>query len=1012
MRLPELALRNSAFTAVITVLLLGLGILAFFSMPRSEDPQIEFPITLTTAVYPGTNPLDMERLIADPIEDALNELEDIKTIQTEIEDGLVLIRTEFLYGTDADDTHEDVVTAIQSISNTLPDGLVRLDNTKITPTDVNILQIALSSPTATTMEFKTAAEALEKRLERIDGIKRVDIKGLASLEVQVRADWIRLRQQGVSIDELLEVVRRAAGNPPGGHVNAEERRFTVRTSGDYKDLDTLRRTVVRAVDGHLVYVEDLAEVYLTDSVPTYLARFQSQPAVFVTVIQRKGSNIFAVMDGVRQELESFAATLPEHMAVQLAHDQSVSVAQRVNGFFTNLWQGLLVVGLTVLLILGIRASLVIILAIPFSVAISLGWMDLAGLGLEQMSIVGLVIALGLLVDNAIVVTENVERFLGRGLDRVTAAVQGTAQVGWPIVSGTLTTVLAFLPLMLLQNGSGTFIRSMPITVNLTLLASLLVALTVTPILSSRFLSTGRAAFTPGMVYRAMTRFSDHRYGGSLRWTMRHPWLILGTATLVFAASLSLVPGLGMSLFPKAEKLMLLVDVETPEGSTFDLTRQAAERVEQHLLADPAVEVVATNIGKANPRVYYNTMDSKQQANYAQLMIRLAPRPYEQVEEWLTLQRDHFASFAEARVRFREFLQGPPMQAAITIRVVGEDIENLRLAARDVADIIANTPGTVNADTPIGKHKVDLRVEVNRDKAAILQVSLESVDRTVRAGLVGLQTGTLRDDKGEDYPIMVTARDAAEPQLDHLRQMVVRADSGALVPLDQVATLTLETAIPRFQHYNLERMALVTADVLPGFVAETLTNDIIARLDAYPWPQGTSYQVGGEQENRKESFAGLAKALLVAVVGIFAVLVMQFHSFRQPLVVFAALPFALVGAILALYLTGNSFSFTAGVGLTSLVGIVVNNSIILVDYANQLRANGAGATEAMIESGQTRLMPILLTTLTTIGGLLPLTLSGSAMWAPMGWVIIGGLAVSTLLTLYVVPVLYRLLEGQR
>jgi multidrug efflux pump subunit AcrB len=1011
MRLPELALHNGPFSAVIAFLLLGLGLLAYVSMPRSEDPQIEFPITLTTALYPGTNPLDMERLIADPIEDAINELEDIKTIQTEIEDGLVLIRTEFLYGTDADDTYEDVVSAIQSISNTLPDGLVRLTNTKITPTDVNILQIALSSSTATTPEFKIAAEALETRLERIQGVKRVDIKGLPDLEVQVRADWVRLRQRGVSMDELLAVVTRAAGNLPGGYVNTDERRFTVRTSGDYKDLDTLRRTVVRAVNGQLVYVDDLADIYLTEAVPTYRARFQGSPAVFIAVVQRKGSNIFTVMDGIHAELESFRKTLPDHITVELAHDQSLSVAERVNGFFANLWQGLLLVGCSVLIVLGLRASLVIILVIPFSILMSLGWLDMAGLGLEQMSIVGLVIALGLLVDNAIVVIENVERFLRQGHDGVTAAIKGTSQVGWSIVSGTLTTVLAFLPLLMLQNGSGTFIRSMPVTVIFALLASLLIALTITPILSSRILRSGRAAASPGMVLLAMTRFSERVFLPSVRWTLAHPWLVLGLALIVFGSALLLVPKIGISLFPKAEKLMLLVDIETPEGSTFALTQQAAEKVEQHLLASAPVQLVATNIGKANPRVYYNTMDSKQQSNYAQLMLKVEADRYSDVESWLTGQREFFAMFPDARIRFKEFMQGPPMQAPITIRVIGEDIEGLRLAAKDIVDIIANTEGTVNADSPISKHKVDLRVDVNRDKAAIYQVSLDTVDRTVRAGLVGLQAGTLRDDKGEDYPIMVTGRDSAEPQLSQLRDMVVQAETGALVPLEQVANMTMETAIPRFQHYNLERMALVTADVLPGFEAEPLTNAIIAKLEAYPWPDGISYQIGGEQENRKESFAGLAKALLVAVMGIFAVLVMQFGSFRQPLVVFAALPFAAVGAILSLYITGYSFSFTAGVGMTSLVGIVVNNSIILVDYANQLRANGLKVTEAMLEAAQTRLIPIVLTSLTTILGLLPLTLSGSSMWAPMGWVIMGGLAVSTLLTLYVVPVLYRLLEGK-
>ncbi|ABC33226.1 Cation/multidrug efflux pump [Hahella chejuensis KCTC 2396] len=1011
MRLPELAIRNHAFAWVAVLLLLGLGLVSFLTMPRSEDPQFDFPTTLTTVLYPGATPVDMERLVVDPIEDAINELEDLKSVYTEIEDGLVLVRTEFLYGSDPEDKFEDVVGAIQSIRSELPPDLARLKTEKLSPADVNILQIALVSGSASTKEFKYYAERLETRLERVSGVKRVDVKGLADLEVQVKADWVLLRRHGVSLDELAEVVRRTAQNLPGGYVNGDDRRFNVRTSGDYKDIETLSRTVVRARDGHAVYIGDLADIRLQDSTPTYSARYQGEPAVFITVVQRKGSNIFDVMAGVKTTLDSFAAELPDNFQTHLAHDQSVSVNERVDGFFENLWQGLLLVAVVVLTSLGARAAFVIVLAIPFSILIGLGWLDLTGFGLQQMSIVGLVIALGLLVDNAIVVTENVERYLRQGDNREDAAIKGTSQVGWAVVSGTVTTVLAFLPILLLQSGSGTFIRSMPVTVILTLAASLLIALTITPLLASRFLKGGGASSSrPGWLLRALTSFAEGPYARGLAWSLRHPWLVLIISAVFLAGALSLFGQVGVSLFPKAEKSMILVNVETPEGSTFESTRKAAQEVEQYLMEQPGVNAVATNIGKSNPRVYYNTMDSKQQPNYAQLLVQLTPRPYQEIEQWVSEQREHYKTFADAQVRFKEFHQGPPVQAPITIRVTGDNIEHLRQAAQDVSDIIANTDGAINVDAPISRHKVDLRVNINRDKAAFHHVSLDAIDRTVRGGLVGLNVGSLRDDEGEDYPIIVTARERAEPELDQFQRMMVANTEGVLTPLIQVADIELETAVPKFQHYNLERMAMVTADIKPGYQTEAVTNAIVDKLDAYSWPQGVHYTVGGEQENRKESFGGMAKALLVAVVGIFAVLVMQFRSFSQPLIIFAALPFAIIGAILGLYFTGNTFSFTAFVGLTSLVGIVVNNSIILVDYANQIRGEGVSVSEAMARSARTRLIPILLTSLTTIGGLTPLTLTGSSMWAPMGWTIIGGLTTSTLLTLFVVPALYRLFEG--
>ncbi|WP_020410766.1 efflux RND transporter permease subunit [Hahella ganghwensis] len=1011
MRLPELAIRNHAFSWVAALLLIGLGVVSFITMPRSEDPQFDFPTTLTTILYPGTNPVDMERLVVDPIEDAVNELEDLKSIQTEIQDGLALVRIEFLYGSDPEDKYEDVIGALQSVRGDLPDDLSTLTTQKLSPTDVVIMQVALTSATATSEEFKYYAEQLETRLERVGGVKRVDIKAVQDLEIQVKADWVRLQQQGISLDELAAAVGKAASNLPGGYVNTQDRRFSVRSSGDYKDIETLRRTVVRAADDRVVYVGDLADVHLGESTPTYKARFQGTPAVFLAVVQRKGSNIFDITKGLNNVLEDYQKRLPDNVGLEVVHDQSTSVEERINGFFSNLWQGLILVGFVVLVVLGFRASMVIVLAIPFSIAIGLGWVDMAGFGLQQMSIVGLVIALGLLVDNAIVVTENVERYLRQGLSREDAAIKGTQQVGWTVVSGTFTTVLAFVPILMMQSGSGTFIRSMPVTVTLTLIASLLIALSITPLLASRFLKHGTSAKQPGRVLVWTEGFSAGPYRRALGWSLRHPVVVLIIALMVFIGTVSLFPKVGVSLFPKAEKSMILVDIETPEGSTFGFTQSIAHQLEQDLLQQDLVESIATNVGKSNPRVYYNTMDSKQQPNYAQLLVQLGQHPYPEIEAWVTTQRQRFQAFADATVRFKEFNQGPPLRAPITMRIVGDNIDALRKSAQDVVDIIENTEGSVNVDTPISRHKVDLRVDIQRDKAALYQVSLDTIDRTIRGGLIGLNVGTLRDEQGEDYPIMVSTRSGWEPELEQFDAMVVPNVRGDLIPLKQLADIQLETAIPKFQHYNMERMARVTADVLPGYQTELVTNAIIEQLDNYPWPEGVTYTVGGEQENRKESFGGMAKALIIAVVGIFAVLMMQFRSFRQPMVIFAALPFALVGAILALFLTGNTFSFTAFIGLTSLVGIVVNNSIILVDYANQLRDEGMNVLEAMTESGRTRLLPIILTSLTTIGGLLPLTLTGSSMWAPLGWVIIGGLAVSTLLTLFVVPVLYRLFEGK-
>ena len=1035
MNIPALAIKNHQFTLVVILLLVALGAASLANMPRSEDPQFDFPMTMTSVVYPGTNPIDMEKLVVDPIEDAINELEDIHLIRTDIEDGIAIIQTEFIYGSDPDEKYDDVVAAIATIRDDLPSNIRRLKTNKISPADINIFQLAITSPTASYGELKRVAEHVESRLERVSDVKRVEVKAYPDQQVQIKADLIRLAAFDISLSELAQALRSSAANIPGGHINIGQRRFTVQTSGDYNSLDEIRRTIIHSSGDHVVYVEDVADVSFGDEIPSYLARYQGTRSVFVSVIQRKGSNIFSVTKALNESVDLLKQSLPENIKIETVIDQSHSVDERVSGFFSNLLQGLLLVGITSILVLGFRASFVVVLAIPMSILIGLGWLDLAGFGIQQMSIAGLVIALGLLVDNAIVVTENVGRFLRDGHDRLSSAIKGSSQVAWAVISGTLTTILSFFPILLLPSHSGTFLRSMPVTVIITLTASLVIALLLTPLLASRFLkqspcktstttsseTSAEASFdeefkdSPWLL-KQVQRFARGPYHRMLSFSLRRPWIIMTISLVILVSSLSLIKSVGVSMFPKAEKPQILVNIETAEGSSFDKTYALAVDVEHIVAKHPEVISVTTNIGKGNPRIYYNITPKREVPNYAQLFVQLKNTGnYQDVDAFIATLREEFKALPASRVTVQEFMQGPPYVAPISIRIMGDDLDALRTVAVDIESIVKETTGTINVDNPVARHKVDVRIRINRDKAALLNIPIQTIDQAIRTALVGQTVGAYRDEQGEDYDIVIRRAGSQKPHFDALREVNLKSPTGGMVLLDHLVDIEMESIIPRFQHHNLERMARVTSDVETGHQTEQVTNNIIEKLDRYPWPEGVKYLVGGEQENRKKSFGGMFQALLIALLGIFAVLVLQFRSFIQPLIIFAAIPFAITGAIFGLWITGYTFSFTALVGLTSLIGIVVNNSIILVDYANQIRTTARqkygietkkDISNAIIESGKTRLLPILLTTLTTIGGLLPLTLSGSSMWSPMGWAIIGGLIVSTLLTLLVVPILYQ------
>ena len=1007
MQLPAIAIRNHQFTLVIFLLLLLLGVLSFFTMPRSEDPQFDFSAAVIKVVSPGTTPVDVEKLIVDPIEESLNELDDIKKIKTIIEDGLGVIRIEFLFGTDPDEKFDDVESAVGRIRDQLPQSVVALEIDRISPSDVSILQLALVNDAAKQptdyQQLKKHADALEQKLERAYGVKRVNVEALPSLEVQIQVDQKKVNALGISLDEIFLAIQSASSNIPGGHVNAELRRFTVKTSGDYQSLEQIKRTVVRGVNGKFIYLRDIANVTLTDPLPSYRAKFNGQDAVFISVVQRQGTQIFKVMEGVKNIVSTYQATMPDNLALQTVMDQSASVEKQVGNFFDNLNQGLILVALLTLIVLGLKPALVVVTAIPMSIFIAIGWVDLAGFGLQQMSIVGLLIALGLLVDNAIVVVENVTRHLRHGDSPTKSAISGSSEVAWAVVSGTLTTVLSFFPMLMMQTGSGTFIRAMPVTVVLTLFASLFIALMLTPLLASRL---GKSANTKTWAQKKLEGIAAGKYHDLLEKALAKPKSVMVVSVVLLFGALSLFPLIGVSLFPKAEKPMLLVNVEMPEGTPYYQTEKVADEVSEYLSHQELVIDVAENIGRGNPRIYYNTFPDRQTVNFAQLFVTLKEGQLDIVEPFVKQLRHDLNQKAGVKIDVKEFLQGPPITAPINIRVVGEELALIQKVSRDVEEIVKSIDGTVNVNNPVGKNKIDLQVDINRDKAAILGIRLDSIDRTVRSALVGTTMGRYRDDDGEEYPLVLRISQYPTPKMESFDDIKVQTPSGELVPLLQIASLKLETDIARFQRFNMERMAPVTADVKTGYITEDLTNQVVEKLDQYAWPQGVRYVIGGEQAKRKEEFAGMSKIVLMVVFGIFAVLVLQFRSFVQPLIVFAAIPFALIGAFLALFISGYTFSFTAFIGLTSLIGIVVNNSIILVDYANQMRRNGSEKIEAIMESARTRFIPIVLTTLTTIGGLLPLTLTNSSMWSPMGWAIIGGLLVSTVLTLFVVPVLYQ------
>ncbi|GLX82122.1 efflux RND transporter permease subunit [Thalassotalea eurytherma] len=1003
MKLPLVALKNAQFTLTVIILMVLLGLVSYLTMPRSEDPQFDMPITLLEIVYPGASPADIETLVVDPIEASFSEIENIKKIEAQIKNDGARIEVTFIYGVDADLSYDRIKQAVAEVKPTLPEGIQELLVLKATPKSVAVMQLALWSEPTDYKSMEFYAKQLEKRLEAIPSVRKSDIWGYPPQVVAVDLNLDLLQHYGIGVNDVNSVLQGRALNITPGFVDASSRRFNVNTSGNFTDVESLKNTIIVTNDEYVLRLKDIAQVSETNYEPSYLAYYNEKPVIFITVEQRENTNIFDLTKAIDDEIALFKESIPKDIQIDALFKQAQSVEYRVNGFFDNLIQGLVLVGVMSLIFLGLREALVVVSVIPLSFMIAIGWLDMSGFGLQQMSIVGLIIALGLLVDNAIVVTESIHREMAKpGTTKMKASAQGASIVGWAITSGTITTMFAFLPMLMLSSSTGDFLRSMPVTVVLVLFASLLLALTLTPLLARLTFSQKPSKIKTLQVY--LNRFAENIYAPVLVQLIRFKYIVLAVGIIALVGMFSVFGQVGVSLFPKAEKPMVMVDIEMPANTALQGTNEVMQAVAKHIDSFDFVESIGLNVGSANPRIYYNQVPKRGVSKYGQIVVVLNDYKEDTMSNFVGDLRKEFANWHQAKITVNEFTQGPVTDKPVTVRLMGENLKDLERVAKDVEAFMIKQQGMINVDNPIGEANTIVNMAIDYEKAGLANVNIQGLDTTLQTVLSGAFVGWFNDPNGESYPIVVRNQ---SPEVESFDKVYISNIRNELLPLSQVADIQLMKGQPEFFHYQKLRMAKVSADADTGYSINELTVQVVNYLDNYDMPIGMSYNLGGEEESRQENFAGLSQILLVTAIGIFAILVLQFRSILQPMIIFTSIPFAIAGSAIGLFLTNSSFSMMAFIGLISLFGIVVNNAIILIDTANRNLLTDDDKVNAITQASATRFTPILLTTLTTIGGLLPLTMFGGSLWQPLGIVIISGLCVSALSSFFLVPVLTEL-----
>ena len=1008
MSLTTFAFRNYRFVIVVAAAATVLGVLGFLRMPRQEDPTLSAFTGVVTVVYPGASVDEVEDRVVEPIEEALFALEDVETVESTARADVATITAEFREDADKQRAYDLVVQRVASVRPELPPGVTEVRTWDAKPSNVVVFQIGVHGDDADPGELEIWAEELEARLRVLPQTKEVKLAGESRRQVHVTVDPVRTAAAHLTLSQVYQAIAAANDRLPGGIVQAGPRRMSIRPVSRLRDLDDVRETVVATVNGRPVRVAELAEVTWGEEDPHYLSRVNGQPAAFVTVTMKEGENVFQLARGARHALEEFRESLPPGIEATVVVDQSADVERRLRIFGGSLLQGGLFISFFVALLTGWRPALAVVSALLLSVGISFWLLDSFGIALQQMSIAGLVVVLGLLVDNAIVVVESILQHRAKGEEGPRAAHNGTNRVASAVASSTATTVAAFAPMLLMAGSVGEFTRDIPIVVVLVLTVSLGVALLVTPLMSSRLFRRkieGRS-LAP-WIRRTLV---ENLYARLLQFVVQRPARAVLLALALGALPFLATPFIGMNFFPVSDKPFFLVRVETPQGTSLETTMDRAEAVESWLRKQPGVRTVAASLGEGNPTIYYNQLRLASASNLAEIVVALENTSEEGTPELARRLRATFAKQPDFKVETKLFMQGPPIGLPVSVRLYGNDLERLGRHADTLAHELRNIPGAINVHNGLAAGAPRLDLEVDPVKVGKLGLDPAFVSREVRLALAGGAATQLRVGN-EDYDVVVRVAEEGAEHLADLERVYLPLAGYELVPLSQLTEPRLASTYAEIAHTDLERSVIVGSD-LDGRLATEVMGDLLPCAEALDLRPGERFEVIGEDEERDRAFLSMLQNVIVAVGLIYGVLVLQFRSFIHPLLIFTSIPVAFGGSVTGLLVGGWDFGFTAFVGLLALTGIVVNNAIVLVDAINRLRREGYTLIEAMRTGAASRFQPILLTTLTTVSGLLPLTLTGGSMWGPMGWVIIGGLLSSTGVTLLLVPALYYMVESRR
>lgn len=1021
MLVSNYAIQFRTAVMVFVAVMMVTGIVSYQSLPREGSPDITIPFIFVTALYEGTAPEEMEKLVTIPLEKPFNDIDNVKEIQSTTAEGVTTITIEFLSGTDIDESRQKVKDKIDVARPDLPqdldEPLVQAFNFS---TDFPIFIFALSG--ADPARLKDLAEDMQEEIELINGVRQATIAGVREREVRVELDLDRLTVYRIPIGLVMQRIADENVTVSGGNLEIGGDKFQVRVPGEYKLATNLRDILLTDRDGHPVHLRDVADIRDTYKDLDSISRLNSEPAVSVEIRKRNRENTVDLIASVKQVIEQF--DLPPDVHVTYVLDESDYVDMMINELENNIVTGFILVVCVLFAFMGLRNSLFVAVAIPLSMLIAFTVMQLRGTTLNMIVLFSLVLALGMLVDNAIVIVENIYRLRTTGLPRREATRRGAGEVAWPVITSTATTCVAFAPLLFWPDIMGQFMSFLPVTLITTLGASLFVAIVINPALCSIFIS-GHVRHDDLDEYGVRNTGLVLLYERTLRMANKHRIAVLFMGFLFLFASFEFYArfGRGMELFPDVDPRNATINVQFPQGTAIERTDAVLRDIELLLPEYEDITFYLTRVGQSG-----DAMDMSPGMPATHLgQIHVEFRPYNDRDvssmKLIDAIRKRLPRVPDAEITIEKQEEGPPTGEPVSIEISGDSFEVLSELAGRVVRTISNVPGLVDVQDDFEEALPELQFVVDRDRVAMLGLDTRTIGNFIRASVYGMEADKFRPDEDE-FDITVRLPLAERDSVELLHRMHIPTGNGASVPLSSLGEIRYEGGRGAIKRQDLKRMITVTGNNHERGV-DGIIGDVQRLLADVNMPRGYSIAYAGDTEEMQKSGAFLVRAFLVAIGLIMVILVIQFNSVFMPLIIGGSVFLSLIGVTWGLLLTGTRFGvIMTGMGVVSLAGIVVNNSIVLIDCIRQRLDEGMRTEDAVVVAGKMRLRPVLLTAITTILGLLPMAIGfsleihefpprivagaeSSAWWAPMAIAVIFGLAMATFLTLVLVPVMFSL-----